>query len=153
MFLTSRRNGYDRSGQQVASGLFFLMFSNPDKGDRELRACVRFVAMEQLGHFMMGSVRIAGCSISLSGAYGSDGLPLNLDRHFIGLNEAGQAQYRDFTQEQKAAIWKQLTPLPTDLAETYWKSEGHNDAGSAGGNIRKWAKEKIATLQKTIHRV
>jgi hypothetical protein len=154
MFLTNRRSGFDRGGQQVASGLFFIMFSNPDrtKGQRELRGCVRFVSMEQLGHFMMGHVRIGGYSLTLSGSYGSDGLPFDLGRYFVGLVD-GEAKFADFTPEQKAAIWEQLTPLPPELAETYWKSDGHNDAGTAGPALRKWAKENMAAMRKTIHRV
>jgi hypothetical protein len=43
-----------------------------------LRAIVRYVRMRQLGHFMMGSARINGHSLTLSGSYGSDGLPTSV---------------------------------------------------------------------------
>lgn len=152
MFLTQRRAGYDRGGNQVASGLFLILVSNPDRSQNDLRAFVRFVSMEQCGHFMMGNVRVAGYSLSLSGAYGNDGLPTHLDRFFAGIVN-GEAKFVSFTAEQKTAIWDQLTPLPPELVNGYWHSEGHNDAGTAGPEIRKWAKANMLALQKTIHRV
>jgi hypothetical protein len=41
-------------------------------------AVVRRVALSQCGHFMMGTANLCGRWVSVSGAYGSDGLPMSL---------------------------------------------------------------------------
>ena len=55
----------------------------------KLYACVRHVSLRQLGHWMMGSARIAGQSVTVSGAYGGDkGLP----RDYESLTPAARAK-------------------------------------------------------------
>ena len=79
MFLKSKR-GYTRDGEQWSKGSFLMIFSlshitHPEADRHELRACVRTVSMHQCGHWMMGSAVVGQNKITLSGCYGSDGLP------------------------------------------------------------------------------
>ena len=125
MFITSRRRGYDRHGQQVASGRF-LVFMQPDdtwakyhtfSSPEPIRCLVRFCKLEQLGHWMMGVIRVKGQSITVSGTYGSDGLPKTVPREIYELG----------------------VPLPPELHEKWNKGGGWNDAGSEGQSIHDWA--------------
>jgi hypothetical protein len=92
-------------------------------GERSsLRAAVRQVAMHQLGHFMMARARIGSRMYSLSGTYGSDGLPLSVD-------------YDD---------WLRGEPVPPELEAKFWKSEGHNAAGAEGPDFYRWGRTLAA---------
>lgn len=125
MFLKSIR-WYTKDGSQRASGSFLALFS-PSEGTqetrRELRGLVRHVVLHQCGHFMMGSIRVSlepraePLTISLSGAYGHDGLPL----------------------APPVELWERLHPLPAHLVEAYWAGGGHNSAGSEAGAVHEWA--------------
>src|SRR4026207_1998414 len=101
MFLSQSQRGYTRHGEQFARGRFLILFSHnqyiwsEETGrpwsecpldSKKLYACVRHVGLRQYGHWMMGTARIAGQSITLSGSYGSDGLPCN----FESLTPAGR---------------------------------------------------------------
>ena len=88
--------------------------------DKKLYACLRHVSLRQLGHFMMGTARIAGQSVTVSGAYGADGLP----RDYEELTEAGRAK---------------LTEVPVDVAAAYWAGDGWNGAGKEAPVLRAWA--------------
>ena len=124
MFVTMRRAGYNRSGEQVASGRFLILCQPADApiGTRpEIRALVRFASLRQLGHFMMGQARAFGHKITLSGAYGNDGLP------------------RDVPRE----VWEQATPVPAALIEAWNKGGGWNGAGNEAEAMRAWAKAAI----------
>lgn len=68
----------------------------PSELSRKLYACVRHVSLSQFGHFMMGTVRIAGQSVTLSGKYGADGLT----QDYESLTPAARAK---------------LTELPPDM--------------------------------------
>jgi hypothetical protein len=128
MFITSRRRGYDRDGRQVASGLFLMVFSrraNP----HELRAAVRRTSMRQCGHWMMGSVRIGPCSLTVSGTYGDDGLPMDGDK-------------------LPDAVWDGLVTIPPELTEKFWKGGGWNGAGREAGAMVVWAKAEVAALRR-----
>lgn len=120
MFIELRNSGYDRHGQQHASGRFLLLMQ-PDKDEKgkPLRALVRFVALSQLGHFMMGFARIKGQRFSVSGAYGSDGLPMTVPTEIYELG----------------------TELPQDLYDAWNKGGGWNSAGSEAEAMIKWAKK------------
>lgn len=89
---------------------------------RRLYACVRHVSLRQFGHFMMGTARIAGQSVTVSGAYGSDGLPMDYEK----LTPAGR---------------EMLVEVPKELAEEFWNGGGHNSAGAEAPAMRKWALE------------
>jgi hypothetical protein len=94
--------------------------SMPAELNRKLYACVRHVSLRQLGHFMMGTARIAGQSVTLSGSYGSDGLP----RDYESLTPAARAK---------------LVEVPPEIAEVYWKGDGWNSAGNEAPTMRQWA--------------
>lgn len=94
----------------------------PAELEGKLYACVRHVSLRQLGHFMMGSARIAGQSITVSGAYGADGLT------------------SDYESLTKAAQTK-LTEVPKEVAAQFWKGGGWNNAGPEAPIMRKWALE------------
>ena len=82
-------------------------------------AIVRRVALRQFGHFMMGRARLRGNQwITVSGAYGGDGLPRTVD-----------------------ALPKDAVLLPRELYDAWSKGGGHNGAGSEAKAIRVWALE------------
>jgi hypothetical protein len=153
MFISQSRCGYIGT-EQYASGDFLIVFDRdvytPNHVDsydpatrdftkplhrltdverREVRVLVRKIALRQCGHWMMGAVKLCGHRISLSGTYGSDGLPHTL------------------TIEQEDALWGRLHPLPAELLEAFWKGGGHNSAGSEGPLLHAWAKENLAVLK------
>lgn len=97
-------------------------------GYYDLFACVRKVGLKQLGHFMMGSFRIGGQSVTVSGPYGSDGLPLEYDK----LNDKARSL---------------LVPVPEDLARQYWSGDGHNDVGGEAPAMRQWALDNLGKLR------
>lgn len=103
----------------VHSGEYKTM---PSELNRKLYACVRHVSLHQMGHWMTGTARIAGQSVTVSGSYGSDGLPM------------------DYEKLIPAARVK-LVELPADLTEEFWKGGGHNSAGSEASAMRRWALE------------
>jgi len=153
MFLNGRR-WYGKDGEQKAYGSFLILFNKEPGG--EIRALVRHVRMSQIGHFMMGVIKIKSPEakaendtvseftksqspwfyrvadghyyISLSGCYGGDGLFVDGD-YYPGL-------------------WEQLHPLPAELQAKVWAGGGHNTCGSEGPDIHEWAKENINTLRR-----
>lgn len=128
MYITSNRSqtGHTAGGQQRAGGLFLILFS--PTGSRELRGVVRSVQLRQLGHFMMGGAKVGGHDVTVSGAYGHDGLPLD-PRDFPG-------------------IWDRLVPLPETLVDAFWSGGGHNSSGNEEGAMRRWANANLVELQK-----
>ncbi len=141
MFLKQSRSGYNRQGEQFARGSFLLVFSNnqhkwaeetgkdwrdfPSENRRKLYACVRHVSLRQMGPWMMGSARIAGQSVTVSGSYGSDGLPGDYER----LTLAARAK---------------LVEIPAELTEMFWQGGGHNCAGNEAAAMREWALKTLA---------
>lgn len=96
-----------------------------------IRALVRYVSMHQCGHFMMGRVIVREASlgvrtVSLSGAYGGDGLLCDCDE----------------------SLWGLLAPVPQDLQDQFWGGGGHNSAGNEGPAMRDWALANIRDLRK-----
>ena len=130
MYITNdSRSGY-RGGDQVCTRGLFLMFVQPPGtagASSPIKCVVRKVALQQLGHFMMGRANIRGKWFTVSGSYGSDGLPM------------------DVPQE----VYDSLTvTLPADLYQAWNKGGGHNSCGSEAPAVRKWAKEHLAELRK-----
>ncbi len=117
MFLKTRRSGYDRDGQQVASGSFLLLVQPPGDAKAPIRALVRFTSLHQLGHFLMGRCRAYGHSITISGSYGNDGLP------------------RDVPQE----VYDRAIEVPQELIAAWNTGGGWNGAGSEAPAMRDWA--------------
>jgi hypothetical protein len=137
MFLSTRNAGYRYAyGEQFHSGKFLLIFcSNPYKwaeetgrhyseapDTRKLYATVRQVTLAQLGCWMMGKARIGDATLTVSGAYGADGLPMDLE-----------------TVPPK--MRPTLVELPPDLQTAFWKQGGWNDAGGEAPAMREWAKK------------
>jgi hypothetical protein len=125
MFITQKSGGYDRHDQAFSSGKFLLFMQPNDEwekyrtfGREKIRCLVRSCALRQLGHWMMGTVRIKGKSITVSGAYGSDGLPKSVPRE----------------------IWELGVELPQDLYDKWAKGGGWNSAGSEAAEVREWAR-------------
>jgi hypothetical protein len=82
---------------------------------------VRKVGLQQFGHYMMGSANICGKWKTVSGAYGSDGLPMTVD-----------------------VLPKDAKPLPTELYDAWNKGGGWNGAGSEAAAMAEFAKTLIS---------
>jgi hypothetical protein len=82
-----------------------------------IRAIVRYTRLRQFGHFMMGFARVNGHRLTLSGSYGSDGLPMSVPDVVYNLG----------------------TELPQDLYDAWNKGGGWNSAGSEAPSMRQWA--------------
>lgn len=89
-----------------------------------IRCIIRKVALEQLGHWMMGYARAFGHTITISGDYGSDGLPKNVDRE----------------------VWNKAIPLPDELYDAWNDGGGWNSCGSEAPLMRQWALENFEAL-------
>lgn len=120
MFITSKRRGYTRDGQQVARGRF-LVLCRPagwEKRNEPVRAFViDNVRMEQCGHFMMASPTVKGHKLSLSGSYGSDGLPMEVPQE----------------------LYDAAKPLPKELYDAWNNGGGWNSAGNEAPAMAEWA--------------
>jgi hypothetical protein len=117
MFLNFKRSGYDRDGQQVASGRFLLLVQPTDDDNAPIRALVRFTSMRQLGQFMMGHCTVFGQRVSLSGSYGNDGLPCHVSR----------------------TAYDQAVEVPAELIAAWNTGGGHNGVGSEASAMLEWA--------------
>jgi len=165
MFITTKRAGYDRSGQQVASGLFLMLMqpknfyeltcndcahqfthiavtycpkcgsshlnvgrflSFADANAAPFRAIVRQVSMRQLGHFMMGFARVSKHRLTVSGAYGADGLVMSVP----------------------SEVYERGVELPQQLRDAWSKGGGWNSAGSEAPLMRQWALDHLKELRK-----
>jgi hypothetical protein len=135
MFIRKSQGGYNRHGEQFARGSFLMIFahnefkaaeelgipwSEVNLDGRKLYACVRHVSLKQMGAWMMGTARIAGQSVTVSGSYGSDGLPMDYEE----LTPAGR---------------QKLVEVPKDLADKYWAGGGWNSSGSEAPAMKEWA--------------
>ena len=122
----------DRS-YSYASGQFLMLFDKESEerypnGCQKLYAAVRSVRLSQCGHFMMGSAIFGGVKVTISGAYGNDGLP-----RLIGFLPK---EFHD-----------RVVELPEDLAKKYWDGDGWNSAGNESSDMRQWATQNINRLR------
>ncbi len=140
MYLKSTRRWYEANGTQHTGRQWFLLLVQPGTphtslsgymsytpimNDDKPRGIVRKVALEQLGHWMMGYARAFGYSIVCSGDYGADGL------------------VKTVAQE----VYDKAVPLSDDVYQTWAKdSTGHNCAGVSGKVVRQWALDNFGKL-------
>jgi hypothetical protein len=128
--------GYYRGSEQCVTRGRFLLLLQPNKykepnhaGTMHLDiqascspentfAVVRRVALRQLGAFMMGRANLCGKWHTVSGAYGSDGLPMSVDK-----------------------LPHDAVPLPRELYDAWSKGGGWNSAGAESRDMRRWAYE------------
>lgn len=157
MFL-SGRSWQNRNGQH-AEGSFLALFAK--EGTKEIRACVRYVRMHQLGHFMSGDLVVrsdraeawrdkhygdkpydhyrpyvtdGAYRVYVEGTYGDNGLLCDADDH--------------------PGLWEILHPLPEALAEMWRKdTQGWNSSGSEGPSIRQWALDNIKLLRRPYMKI
>jgi hypothetical protein len=124
MYLKTAGRYYVGSEQVVRRAPFLILITPKDHPvcAEFTYAVVRKVALRQLGHFMMGRVRIGSKWYSVSGAYGNDGLIMDVD-----------------------ALPKDAVKLPAELYDAWNKGGGHNSAGSEAPAMREWA---LKTFQK-----
>ncbi len=93
----------------------------------EMRCFVRHVILRQMGHFMVGDMKLGSQQIYVEGTYGGNGLPKTLPRE----------------------VWQAGLILPNDLCELWATAKGgHNSAGSEGLLIRRWARDNINALRR-----
>lgn len=119
MYLGGGFTYYAGTEQRHTRAPFLILAS---RSPEALYACVRKVALGQFGHFMMGRANIGGSWVTVSGAYGNDGLPMNYDK---------------LTDRQRAAF----VAVPEEIAAIYWEGGGHNNAGSEAGVMRKYGRK------------
>ena len=127
MYIKPTETYYDGSGQQFATRQWFLILVQTDNIKCEygtLRAIVRKVALAQFGHWMMGYARAFGESITISGSYGSDGLPTNVPQH----------------------VYDNAVVVPDELYEQWSNGGGWNSAGSEASAMRQWAIDNFELL-------
>jgi hypothetical protein len=122
MYITNKGYTYYRgSEQRHTRAPFLLLVQDRDipLGPDNFRALVRKVAMRQCGHFMMGVARINGKSLTVSGSYGGDGLPMDVDKD----------------------VYDKGVDVPRRLYDLCSKGGGWNSAGSEAQEMRRWVKD------------
>ena len=120
MYITNEGHGYYRGTEQCHTRAPFLILVQPEGWayrNEPIKALVRKVALHQFGHFMMGSARVFGHRIPISGAYGSDGLP------------------RSVPQE----VYDKAVLVPQELVDAWNKGGGWNSSGSEAPAMQEWA--------------
>lgn len=129
MYIERAARYYTAAGEQRVSRARFLILCTPNRPGpidpiTETRAIVRKVAMQQLGHWMMGTARAAGRSLTLSGSYGADGL----------------------TKTVPPEVYAIAHPVPPELMQQWATGGGWNSAGSEADAFRAWARENLTQL-------
>lgn len=120
MYLTNEGHDYYRGGEQCHTRAPFLLLIQDEKqdvGPDNFRALVRKVALQQMGHWMMGVARIKGQPITVSGAYGRDGLPVSVSKEIYALG----------------------VEVPKELYDLWNNGGGWNSCGSEATAMRGWA--------------
>ena len=120
MYIQAPNRGYTHDGQQFCRRAPFLLLIQNGDWTSPIYGVVRTVALKQLGHWMMGKVRIMGKSYTVSGSYGNDGMTLSVD-----------------------AIPPDAKPLPDELREAWNKGGGWNSAGSEAQAMAEWARKEL----------
>lgn len=116
------RTYYSRTGNQHHSKADFLVLlqdkDQPIAPDN-FRAVVRKVALKQMGNWMMGTARIKNNSITISGSYGHDGLPVSVSKE----------------------VYDMGVDVPKRLYDLWNDGGGWNSCGSEAEEMGKWALE------------
>jgi len=123
MFIAGSNTYYVGTEQRASRGHFLLLLQRKE-GPHDAAgtfAVVRKVALRQLGHFMMGRVNLCGKWHTVSGAYGNDGLPMDVER-----------------------MPADAKPLPPELYEAWNKGGGWNSAGNEAPDMRTWARQTFS---------
>lgn len=119
---------YYRGASQATKRQWFLLLvqkkNGKERGADAIRALVRKVAMEQCGHFMMGTARAFNRSIVVSGSYGGDGLPKRVPDE----------------------VWERSVPITEELYQAWSHGDGWNGAGKEATLMREWAIENFEKL-------
>lgn len=105
----------------------FLIVTGSFSDEVGLRAFVRSVDLHQTGHFMMGTANVGHHYFTVSGAFGADGLPMDLPKHVF---DAG-------------------VEIPAEIRK-FWatRGDGHNSAGSERKPLTEWAEQNMKLLRK-----
>lgn len=123
MYIDNSGHGYyTPDGTQMHTRAPFLLLLQTGDDFDAIRGIVRKVALRQLGPWMMGKARIGGHTISVSGTYGSDGLPCTVPQD----------------------VFDRGVPLPQELFDAWNEGGGWNSAGNEASAMREWAQ----TIQK-----
>lgn len=130
MYLTQTERYCRGTEQAIRRAPFLIVVVCYDRSDGSLmgkrlplRGLVRKVALHQTGHFMMGSARVHGKRICISGCYGSDGLPREVDQE----------------------TYDRATPMPAELEAAFWQGGGHNSCGSEADALLAWGQSLMAS--------
>lgn len=118
MYLRPTLTYYEGTEQRTTRAPFLLLLQVNDQPG--LYAVVRKVALRQFGNFMMGRVNLNGKWETVSGAYGSDGLPKTV-----------------------AKLPKDAKPVPGWLYDLWANGGGHNGPGTEVDAMRRWAREEF----------
>jgi len=119
MYIAGSNTYYAGTEQRASRGYFLLLLQQKDgpHNAEGTYACVRRVALRQLGHFMMGRVNLGGKWHTVSGAYGNDGLPMDVEK-----------------------LPSDAKPLPSRLYDMWNRGGGHNGVGNEALDMRDWAR-------------
>jgi hypothetical protein len=129
MYIQPTRTYYRGSEQRTARAPFLILcqpdtYPEPFDPITQTRALVRQVALARFGPWMMGTARAFGHSLTLSGAYGSDGL----------------------LKTVPPEVYARAVPVPPELMEQWAKGGGWNSAGIEAPTLRRWANANLASL-------
>jgi len=141
MYIKPARRWYEANGTQHTGRQWFLILVQPGDphtsidgyksftprfpDDSKPRAIVRKVALEQLGHWMMGYAHAFGERITCSGDYGADGLVRTVSQ----------------------AVYDKAVELPDEVYLAWAKDDtGWNSAGVSGKVLRQWALDNFEKL-------
>jgi hypothetical protein len=118
MFISGGQVVMADDGWQFTKPGIFLILMRP-KGsshDAPLKAIVTDICLENMGHHMMGMLKVDGCEMTIDGDFGNKGLEMIVPPSIF----------------QKFGIG--LPPRIRGLV-----GMGHNSAGGARGRIKRWA--------------
>ena len=122
MYVNGTTGYYTSCGEQHSRRAPFLILMTHKAGaTEEVRGIIRKVALAQIGHWMMGKASIGKEWYILSGAYGHDGLTLDVEDDAFELG----------------------TPLPPMLFHWWRKGGGWNSCGSEAPMMREWGRYLI----------